>query len=55
VVTCGLEIKIYVEDMIGAISIEFYSLVLANKSAFVPKDIPSITPRITNIKIKINH
>jgi hypothetical protein len=51
VVTCGLEIKIYIDDVIGTIPIEFRSLVLAKKFIFVPKDVPSIAPGIINVKI----
>jgi hypothetical protein len=51
VVTYGLEIKIYVDDMIGAIAIEFHGLVLANESTFVPKDSPSIAPWIIYVKL----
>jgi hypothetical protein len=50
-VTYGLEIKIYIDDMIGVIAIEFHSLVLANGSAFVPKYSPSIAPWITYVKV----
>jgi hypothetical protein len=42
VVTRRLDLKIYVDDMMCAIPIEFHSLVLANESASVPKNGPSI-------------
>jgi hypothetical protein len=51
VVTCRLEIKIYIDDVIGAIPIEFHGLVLADGSAFVPKDSPSIAPWIVYVKV----
>jgi hypothetical protein len=51
VVTSRLEIKIYINNVIGAIPIEFNGLVLANESALVPKDSPCITPWIIDIKL----
>jgi hypothetical protein len=45
-ITHRLELKIHVEDMMCAIPIEFHGLVLANESASVPEDIPSIAPWI---------
>ena len=44
VVTYRLELKIHVEDMIGAIPIKFHGFVFANESAFIPKDLPGIAP-----------
>jgi len=41
-VTRGLEIKIYIEDVIGTISIEFYDLVLANEFTSSPKNGPGV-------------
>jgi hypothetical protein len=46
-----LEIKIYVDDVIGAIPIEFHGFVFANKSASVPKDSPGIAPWIVYVKV----
>jgi hypothetical protein len=54
-VTHGLEMKIYIDDVIGAISVELHGLVLAKKFIFIPKDIPSIAPWVGDIKAKINH
>jgi hypothetical protein len=51
VVTYRLEIKIYVDDVIGAIPIEFHGLVLANESALVPEDSPSIAPWIIDVNV----
>jgi hypothetical protein len=47
----GLKIKIYIDDVIGVIAIKFHSLVLANGSASVPKDSPSIAPWIVDVKL----
>jgi hypothetical protein len=44
-------IKIYIDDVIGTIGVEFPGLVLANESALVPKDSPSIAPGIVYIKV----
>jgi len=46
VITYRVEIQIYIDDVIGAIPIEFHSLVLANESTFVPKDLPGLAPGI---------
>jgi len=51
VVTYRLELKIQVEDVIGAIPIEFHSLVLANESALVPKNGPGIAQWIVYVKV----
>jgi len=50
-VAYGLEIKIYIDDMISAIAIEFHSLVLANGSASVPEYFPSIAPGIVDVEV----
>jgi hypothetical protein len=50
-VTCGLELKIYVDDMIGSVPVEFHSLVLADEFTFVPKDSPSIAQWIVDVKV----
>jgi hypothetical protein len=51
VVTCGVEIKIYIDDVIGTIAIEFHGLVLANESALVPKNGPDIAQWIVYVKV----
>jgi hypothetical protein len=58
-VTCRLEIKIYVDDVIGSIPIKFHGLIsvviLADKSTSVPEYFPSTAPWIGNSKVKIDH
>jgi hypothetical protein len=58
-ITHRLEIKIYVDDVIGTIAIEFHGLIsvviLANEFTFVPKNIPSTAPWIRDSKVKIDH
>jgi hypothetical protein len=58
-VTCGLEIKIYVDDVIGSVPIEFHNLIsvviLANESTSVPEYFPSTAPWIGNSKVEIDH
>ena len=51
VVACRLEIKIYIDDVIGAIAIEFHCLVLADESASVPKNGPGIAQWIVYVKV----
>jgi hypothetical protein len=51
VVTCRLDLKIHVDDMIGAIPIEFHRLVLANESALVPKNGPGVAQWIVYVKV----
>jgi hypothetical protein len=51
VIACGLEIKIRIDDVIGAIPIEFHGLILANESALVPKNGPGIAQWIVYIKV----
>jgi hypothetical protein len=51
VVPHRLEIEIYIDDVIGAIPIEFHCLVLADGSALVPKNGPSIAQRNVYVKI----
>jgi hypothetical protein len=51
VVTCRLKIKIYIDDVIGAIAIEFYGLVFTKKTAFVPKDLPGLAPGVVYVKV----
>jgi hypothetical protein len=50
-VTCGLEIKIHIDDVIGTVAIEFHGLVLADKFALVPKNGPGIAQWIVYVKI----
>jgi hypothetical protein len=42
VIACGFELKIHVDDMMCAVSIEFHRLVLANESASIPKNGPGV-------------
>jgi hypothetical protein len=51
VITCGLELKIHIDDMIGSIPIKFHGLVLTKEFTFVPKDSPGIAPRIVYVKL----
>jgi hypothetical protein len=51
VITHRIEIKIYVNDVIGTVAIKFHGLVLANESASVPKDGPSTAPGIVYVKV----
>jgi hypothetical protein len=50
-ITYRLEIKIYVDDMIGTIAIELYSLVLADEFTLVPENVPTIAPGIADVKL----
>jgi hypothetical protein len=51
VITCRLELKIHVDDMIGAIPVKFHGLVLTKEFTFVPKDSPGIAPWIIDVKV----
>jgi hypothetical protein len=51
VVAHRFDLKIHVDDVIGAIPIEFHSLVLADKFALVPKNGPGIAQWIVYIKV----
>jgi hypothetical protein len=51
VVTHWLKIKIYIDDMIGTIAIEFHGLVLANESALVPEYGPGLAPGVVYVKV----
>jgi len=51
VVTCRLDLKIHVDNMMCTIPIKFHSLVLADESASVPKNGPSIAQWIVDVKV----
>jgi hypothetical protein len=55
VVSYGPKTKIYIDDVIGTIGVEFYGLVLANGSASIPKYVPAVAPRIVQDKVYIDH
>jgi hypothetical protein len=54
-IACRPKIKIYADDVIGTISIEFHGLVLADEFTLVPKNAPSIAPGVGDIETEINH